>query len=315
MTVLSKKSKDYIVASAVIGGHRKAFISATAALTAVKAMFTKDANGHGLPDSFPVVANGVGSVDVSSPDSIPPLADWPEAYRDEANYFVTVTFLGIRGMTDPADSTKVTDGVRGLVIATLPKVEAILAAQDGDKFIEKVVEKEIALVALRGLRGVSIDSSIDQLAAAALTMPVTAADYLETNSGPDVDTESFDKLWKDFRKMLADHPSTAALVPGLPQKNEVIKSIRSKAYATENYAALEQNGIFMVIAKLMGAVMDQLNTAAIAEGKEAQFDKGDIESWVAGRETKVFETRKPVAIDMAKVDFGGFFQSLAGGTE
>lgn len=297
------KSKAFIAAREVLGDHRKLFESTTAAIDALKLIY---ANPE-FPAEFPTVAAGVGLVDLTAEDSIPPLADWPEAYRADGG-IICVSFLGVRKIQ--GDDGKEYNGARGFVIMPLHGIDAIRAEDSGDAWLWKIIEKEEGHVALRGLRGVDSALGSDALAAAAMQMPLSVADYVEESTREGLDTSAFDDTWKQFRKLLAESPATAAMVPGLPTKGEVLKSIRSKAYAAEQYPDLESINAFVFIAESMARVIDNMRKKAIAAGKEYELDSTEMRGWLTGRDTKVFPQQKVAEFNPAKVDFGAF---MAGG--
>lgn len=292
---ITKKSAAYEGARKVLGGHRKVYESVTAAIAGVRAILAVE----GFPTDFPVVGAGIGAIDFTADDSVPPLAEWPAEYHTDGTK-VAVSFLGVRGLKD--ESGKDTDGARALVVMPLHPIDAIMADDSGAAWLWKIAEKEASHVAFRGLRNVAPELGIDALAQAAQAMPLAVSDYVDESSNEETDTSAFDALWKTFRKLLSQNPGTAPLVKELPNKPEVIKSIRSKAYAIENYDTLENIGAFVWLASTLATMIDQL----AEESDDVQIDSAQIRAWVGGRDTKVFQMARRTVGDLSAVNFGAF---------
>lgn len=303
MTLILSKSAAYISARNKLGDHRKVFESIGDAIAVLKTIYATE----GFPAEFPVVAARVGLVDVTGDDSIPPLADWDEAYRADG-IKICVTFIGVRGIKD--ESGKDANGARGFALYPLHPLDAIQADDSGIEWLWKVAEKEASHVALRKLRNVPAALGTDALAQAAMEMPVSVSDYVEESTSESLDTTAFDALWKQFRTMLAQSASTAALVTRLPSKAEVLKAIRSKAHAESEYADLEKMGAFTWIATTMVGIIDHMRNDAVTRGEDFEMDSGEIKGWVATRDTKVFASPKKVEADLSTVDFGAFMQGV-----
>lgn len=306
MTQLISKSASYIAARNKLGDHRKVFDSLTDALAALKSIYATE----NFPADFPTVAARVGLIDVTGDDTVPPLAEWPAEYQ---NAQVCVSFIGVRGLKDSdKPDAKEVNGAKGFTLYPLYSIDAIRADESGEKWLWKIAEKEASHVAMRGLRNVALALGADALAAAAMAMPLTVSDYVEESESDAMDTTAFDKMWKQFRKMLSEDAATAALVPGLPQKAEVLKSIRSAAYAREQYADLESIGTFRFIGETMANIIDVMHKQAVDEGQEFELDSSDIRGWIAGRDTKTFAgPRKTEQADLTKVNFAAFMTGNA----
>lgn len=297
------KSKEYANARKILGDHRKVYESVATAIAALKAIYQTE----GFPQAFPVVGARIGLIDPTGDDTIPPLADWPEEYQAEG-VKVAVTFIGVRGLKDEAG--KESNGARGFAVYPLHPLDAIQADETGLEWLWKVAEKEGSHVALRGLRNVNVALGSDALAQAAMEMPLTVSDYVEESTRESMDTTAFDTLWKQFRKMLSESAATAALVARLPSKSEVLKAIRSKAYAEETYPELESMGSFKWMAQTMAAIIDQMRGAAIEAGEDFELDSDEIKGWLATRDTKVFVAPKKIEGDLSAVDFSAFMGGL-----
>lgn len=305
---LTSKSAAYINGRNILEDHRKVFESITDALDSLKKIYATE----NFPANFATVAAGVGLVDLRSADAIPPVDQWPDAYRTPG-VLICVSFIGVRGLKE---GDKEVNGARGFAVYPLFPIDMIRADESGEKWLWKVTEKEASHVALRGLRGIALALGNDAVAAAAMTMPVSVSDYVEEAEKDKMDSTAFDTLWRDFRKMLSESASTAALVPQLPGKAEVVKAIRSTAYAKEQYETLESIGAFVFIADTMAGMVDAMKAAAVAEGlPELEIDAGEIRTWLATRDTKIFDSPRKVVTDLNTLDFAAFAKTVVGGVK
>lgn len=306
---LTSKSVHYIAAKKFMGEDvRKVFDSLAAALAAAKSIYSIE----NFPASFPLVIAGVGLVDVTGDDSIPPFDNWPEdaktAFLAEG-VRVALGFIGVRGLTDPTDKTKEINGARGFIVYPMPSLSAIRAVERGESWLTKLAEKEASHVSLRGLRNVNPALGVDALAAAAMQMPLSVEDIVEGSTSESLDTAAFDSLWADFRKMLSASPTTAPLVVALPPKAEVIKCIRSSAYAMENQPGLEERKAFAWIGVTMADVIDNMRAQASAEGKEFAVESDELRAWVAGRDSFVFPAKAKAVADLSTLSLTSDFAS------
>lgn len=297
--IILSTSAVYKNAREKLGDHRKDFDSLSDALATLRAIYAIE----GFPQEFPTVAARLGLVDVSGEDTIPPMAEWPEEFS-APGVSIVVTFIGVRNQ--PGDDGKNVNGARGFAIFPLHAIEAIQADDSGPEWLKKVITKEAAHVALRGLRNVNPALGTDALVAAAQSMPLSVSDYVEESTSEGLDTAAFDKLWKQFRKLLSNDPATAALAVELPNKAEVIKAIRSTAFAKEEYDRLESMGAFKWIGETMAGIVDAMKAAASESGEDFDFDSSEIRGWIAGRDSKVFTSPKKAAADLQTVDFAAF---------
>jgi len=303
MTIqLSSKNALYIAAKNIVGDHRKVFDSLNDALTMLRSIYAIE----NFPAGFPSVAAGVGLIDCTGEDTIPPLDKFPAEYSTPGTS-TCLSFLGVRGIKE---GDKEVNGARGFVLYPLHSIDAIRADSTGETWLWKITEKEGSHVALRGLRNVAPALGNDALAAAALQMPVAVADYVEESTREGLDSTAFDELWKTFRKMLSESGDTAALVPQLPVKAEVIKCIRSQTYARENYPDLEAIQAFTFIGETMAGVIDVMRAEATKAGNDFTIDSAEIRNWIKGRETFQFAAPRKVETDLSTLNFGNFVTRL-----
>lgn len=320
--VLISKSKEFIHAKGKLGGdHRKIFDDIESAVGAVRAIYA-GTDEVSFPTAFPTVAAGIGLIDVTATetqtdadgnevvvyaDSIPPLETWPEQYLT-AGVRICVSLLGQRGLdsTDAQGKAIKVDGARGLVVFPVHPLDSVRAVETGEAWLWKIVEKETSHVALRGLRNVAPALGTDALALAAKQMPLTVDDYVEESVSEGTDTAAFDSLWKEFRKRMASSQHTAAMVSQLPAKSEVIKAIRSAAYARDEYNNLESIGAFKWMAESMIGIIEGFRAAATEAGQDYELDSSEMKAWVAGRDTKVFPAPRKVESDLSTVNLSAF---------
>lgn len=301
MNPILSTSAAYKSARAKLDGVRKTFESPSDALKSVRSILSAD----GFPSDFPVVVAGIGQIDLSADDSVPPLSEWPEIYTS-AGVLTVVSFIGVRKL--PGEDGKNANGAKGFAIFPVHPIDAIMADSAGAAWLWKVAEKESSHVAFRGLREVDAATGVDALAAAAKAMPLTVSDYVEETNAASTDSGAFEKIWAGFRKMLAGSPKTAALVPILPGKADVIKCIRSKAYAEELKPELESRNIFVWLGQNIIAIADQAKANAIEAGDEDanEYDSAQLKDWLATRNEKVFPAKEVKVVDLDKLDFAGF---------
>ncbi len=304
--IILATSKAYIAARAVLGDHRKVYDSVTDAIAAVRSIYAKT----DFPADFPVMAARVGLIDVSTEATIPDVAEWAEGAYLADGIQVAVSFIGVRNLEiDVNGEKKKANGAKGLVIYPIFGIDNIVANDDGGEWLMKIIEKEMSHVAFRNLRNVPLESTTEELGAAAKGMPASVGDYVEESTREGLDTSAFDSVWNKFRKLLKGEASTTLLVDALPAKQEVIKSLRSKAYAVENYGDLESMGAFTFIGSTMVKVIDMANAAAIEAGEDT-VDSGEIAGWMTKRDTFVFPAQVKKPLESGAVDFGAFMAKL-----
>ena len=180
------------------------------------------------------------------------------------------------------NGAKKLNGIKGIVLLPIPTLESYMASDAGKAWLEKIAEKESAHVSFRPFRDAA---SVEEFLSGAERVP-DSVDAFATESARagGVNTETFDTVWKSLRTQLAkDKPQLAKL---LPQKPEVIKAIRSKAHATEQYPELEGIRAFEWLANLV-------------VGAAGDMDTSEIQKWLAGRDEFVFPTREQAAPDFS----------------
>lgn len=303
MTAIETTSTAYKFARTKLGDYRAVKESIEDALAILRSIILAES----FPSDFPVVVAGVGAIDLTDSDTIPPITEWsPEAQAafTTPGVLVAISFIGVRGMDGP--NGKKVNGAKGFAVYPVHPLDSIMADEAGAAWLWKVAEKEASHVAFRGLRGIESALGIDALAAAAKAMPLSVADYVEESYTESQDSGAFDKLWNDFRKALGAHPGTAPLVPALPGKADVIKCIRSKAYALDVRPELESANIFTFIGSKMADIIDTERAAAIERGEDFEFDSKQIRDWLATRNEKVFPAKAAVEVDVSKLDFASF---------
>lgn len=209
---------------------------------------------------------------------------------------IVVATVGVR------DKEAGKNGYKAIVVFAAPAISAFLSdeSEAAKAFVAKVIEREATDVAFAGIR---TSETVEELQQVLSGLPVTVADIVETSRASAAGSTSFDKLWADFRKLVLK-VKYATLEAVLPQKPEILKAIRSSAYAKANPAtrAIEENGLFVK----MAAAMIQMGAAVKDEsGAPAPVDTSDMAGWIADRDTHVIEYSVPnvKAEDLAAIEF------------
>lgn len=271
--ILTDETKIANVVKA-LGGSRKLYDSVEQALAKLAEAAGATESLYGLT----VAAKGIDSEGNADPEF------WAEGSR---------AMLAIVQARVDVGSKKL-NGLKGLVLLPVPTLEQFLESELGRQFVDKVTEKEIAHVSFRPFREANNEAEF----IAALDVTPIGVDAFATESARSsgVDTETFDAVWTDLRAALKNQkPEVAKL---LPTKNEVVKAIRSKAYAMENHEALETARVFEWLSKLI-----------LQAANQAKMSTAAIEAWVAGRDEFVFAARKAQEQDFSVLQsidlFGG----------
>lgn len=201
---------------------------------------------------------------------------------------VAISTVGSR--VDVSNEKKVV-GIKGIVLFPMPTLDAYIADKAGRDWLEKVATKESAHVAFRAYRE---SESVEEFLTAHERAPKTLADYVtEAERSGGVDTEVFDTVWKSLRPRIGkDRPDIAQFLTGI-NKPDIIKSIRSTAYATEDEQtnALEKAGVWKWIAAL-----------AIKGAESAGMDASSIKDWVANRDELKLTRPAKKALDLTALE-------------
>ena len=181
-------------------------------------------------------------------------------------------------------------GIKAIVIFPIPSIDAFIASPEGKVWLAKITEKEAAHVFFRGLRDAA--TTID-LSNGMTKGPGTVAEYVSeySRSGSGgLDTDTFDALWTTLRKsLLQKMPALAKL---LPSKQEVLNSIRSKAFALENHKDLETHPTAGSIFARIGLALIDMAKQNTVNGTASPLPTEAVESWLAGRDELVLASRK-----------------------
>ena len=206
------------------------------------------------------------------------------------NYAVSV--VGARARN--AEGKIENNGIKAIVCWPMPKIEVFLESDAGTDWIRKIIEKEAAHVAFRGLRNAE---TLDEFEAAFSSIPMSVEAVVSTHIGAGgLDTDAFDAIWPEFRASFKeDQPKLAG---HLPPKQDVIKAIRSKAYAEQEYAALEKLRLFEWIGKKM---VEAGATWTNDAGELDPIDTKAIQGWVEGRETLDLSRKQLAAEDIESI--------------
>lgn len=203
--------------------------------------------------------------------------------------------VAVVGARERNAAGKMESGIRAVVMFPIPTVSAFQeGGESAAKWLDKIAEKEAAHVAFRRLRNAE---SAEELASAFEAMPTTVDAFVAEYVGEGADTEAFDTLWTPLRNMLKQNQP--ALVDLLPAKPEVLKAIRSKAYAEQEHGKLEEHGVFVYLARaLIGAAASYAND----KGEPDPIDSTAIQQWLENRDTYQLPTRTPAEKDFSVLD-------------
>lgn len=162
--------------------------------------------------------------------------------------------------------------VKAIVVAPIPRVNALLESDEGRKWVEKILHKELNHVAVRHLRDAEdVTTVTDQI-------PTTLDAYIIGREGGGGLLEAYDELYKQVNATLATKLPVWAKARFT--KGELRKALESKGYASEYYPAVEDykgQSLFETALEL-----------AIAAAKRKGFDPTIFERWKATRNSKTF---------------------------
>lgn len=216
-----------------------------------------------------------------------------------------LALVGARGIK--TDVGKEANSFKAVVIFPIPTLASFLSAtaeqlaaipENVRAWLDKVIVKEASHVAFRNFRDAN---TMAELLNGAKAAPKSIDEYVTASSreGSGLDTDTFDALWGSFRTML--RKNQPALFDLLPQKPEVIKAIRSKAYAEtqDETAALESKGVFQRIGEML--ILGAKNNKD-KDGNPAPLDESTLVDWLAGRDTLVITKEAPKAKDFSVLE-------------
>ena len=305
LVIIKSTDAAYDIARKAIG-FRKQFDTLALAYAAVESLVRTE----GFPTSFAVLAAKVGSIDIAAGQ--PELADWPQEYHQEG-IGVCVSLLGIRGLK--GEDGKNVNGAGAIVLFPSYSIDAITSATGGADWLSKIVEKETAHEAFRGLRGFKSDTARGILAQSAMEMPVSIADYIESTSAGRADYSVFTANWSAILGAMRENPKFSALADAYPtQKAELVKCLRSKAYALSEFPELENmgaSGAFVFAGKFAIRTVDALNEAAADAGEDEVGDSSVIQDWLDTRDEKILVAPKKPDFDPSAIDVSVFDAFLA----
>lgn len=166
-------------------------------------------------------------------------------------------------------------GVKAIVVAPIPTLEALFADESGKAWAEKILQKEFNHVAVRTLREAEdISTVVDQI-------PTTLDAYVSsTRDGGTGIMVTFDELYKAINATLASKVPVWAKAK-LP-KNELKKAMESKGYADEYYPQLENRG------ETKPSLLVMALNLGITAAKQKGLDPTIFQRWLDSRDKKAF---------------------------
>lgn len=209
---------------------------------------------------------------------------------EEASRLVIAT-VGVRDKGDPSKNQPARNGYKAIVIMKQPKADDFIAdeSEAAQNYWRKLIERETTDVQFSGIRTAD---SLAELQTVLAGLPDTVGGIVENaRQGSGAGSSSFDEMWADFRKawLKVKYPTLDA---ALPQKPDIIKAIKSKAYALANPVTrpIEENGYFVAMASVMRKMAETIKDS---EGNPAPLDTSDIQAWLDGRDSNVIEFKVP----------------------
>lgn len=205
------------------------------------------------------------------------------------------------GQRDKATST---NGIKAIAIFEQPTAGAFLESttDEAKNFVVKLIEREASDVAFGGLRGA--DMTLSDLQTAVESIPATVDGIVTTQrASSGIDTDAFDSVWTSFRigVLRAKQPT---LESALPQKPEIIKSLRSKAFALAHprCAEIESAGLWV---KIGNALIKAGSAMLDKDGKPAPVDMSTVAGWLENRDELVITYEVPTITSeqLAEIDF------------
>lgn len=177
--------------------------------------------------------------------------------------------------------------VKAIVVAPVPKIDALLESEQGKAWVERILHKELNHVAVRQLRDAEdVTTVIDQI-------PTTLDAYTTSNRDGGGIIESFNELYKLINAALSQVPvwAKARLI-----KTDLRKAMESKGYALEFFPALEDRADGSLFAKAI--------TLGINAAKRKGLDPTIFERWAATRDAKEYKPgdEDENAIDLDDID-------------
>lgn len=217
---------------------------------------------------------------------------------------IVIATVGVRDKGDASAKPPIParNGIKAIVVFQQPTIEEFLTAttDSAKAFVAKLIEREATDVAFSGIRAAETLADLEEVMTG---LPITVDTIVETSRTSSAGASSFDIMWSDFRKgfVKAKYPQLDAV---LPQKPEIIKAIRSKAFALANPATaeIEKQNLFV---RLAGVMVKAAETWKDEKGEIAPIDTSDLQSWIDNRESTVIEykTVEVKASDLAGLDF------------
>jgi len=186
-------------------------------------------------------------------------------------------------------------GIKGILLFPVPTVAQFMLNEAGQQFIDKVVVKEVRLVAFRQVRD---STSLYDFTSGMERIPSNADEYATESRRGGIDTDTFDALWPGFKTALKDRkPEHYA---ALPQKKQFLDALRSADYAknTDETRAFEEGGWFAKYAELLiGAAANNKDE----KGQPDPLDSNSLKDWLANRDTLVLEREGGKPKDYSKL--------------
>jgi hypothetical protein len=302
-TAMLSDSAEHQLITDVIGGFRTVTDSPAAIAAAIidKATEIADkARTVGFRPACESIAVLIGGKGLTTVAGLALGVDLPAA--GDLGY--TVSRVEVRGIETPEGKK---NGSLGLSVYPCWSAAAFMATDEGRAMVDKIVQKECGLVAFRPIRVVLGETTYEELDQGAIRMPLTVGDYTDTSRGPSESFACFNDNWPKWMPLALKIPARAPIIAALPKsKPELLKAIRSKAYALAMFPALESRDLFAKVATAFANEMGTFLASDAAEsGKPLAYDMTAVLRWIEGRDT--LDLRPQVeATDLEALDLSGF---------
>lgn len=258
-------------------GSRRVFDTYEAARAAFDAI-AKEADG-----AIPML--DVSEVERNAHAFEPETITWTDEDGDHSVELTPAAVIGFIGQQrkKPGEEDGET-GIMAVALFPLPSVEAFIYG--ARPWVEKIIEKEIGLVAFRRLRQAE---SLEELMAAVEQQPVLVGEYTAAHAREGgVDLSTLKTIWSGWRSWLKEQ--AAPLAAALPTRAQVVKALRSKSYALADpeTVEIEKAGLWEMIGK---SLIHIANSWEDKEGNSDPQDAAMFEEWLTGRDTLALEYR------------------------
>lgn len=202
----------------------------------------------------------------------------------------TLSLVGFKGLELPDPSVKEgkskKNGVWAFAIYPAHSITAAIETDAGKAWLQTQMDKELGLVAFRGIRVTMGETTIGDLAEAAFAMPCALSDFTDRARSTSEAFGTFNDLWPTFREVTSKKPQAAKVLAMLPTKRaDMLAALRSKVFAEVKFPGLESANVFVQIGQHFAAFVDVMVSRAAEAGNDLPYAGADVLRWLEGRDT------------------------------